>query len=102
LRYANPLTGGSVMPTMSAALQLLAAGFETQPYRSTDGTVFVVVEGGGRVAIGDAQYEFAPHDTFVVPPWQPYRLEAAGETVLFSYSDRAAQEALGFFREEID
>jgi hypothetical protein len=33
---------------------------------------------------------------FVVPPWTPYHLETDGECVLFSYSDRAAQEALGF------
>jgi gentisate 1,2-dioxygenase len=36
---------------------------------------------------------------FVAPSWEPYRLTAEGECVLFSYSDRAAQEALGFWRE---
>jgi gentisate 1,2-dioxygenase len=37
---------------------------------------------------------------FVVPSWEFCQLTAATECVLFSYSDRAAQEALGFWREE--
>ena len=36
----------------------------------------------------------------VVPGWCPYRLHAADDVVLFSYSDRVAQEKLGFFREQ--
>jgi gentisate 1,2-dioxygenase len=38
---------------------------------------------------------------FVVPPWQPYSFTAGGELELFSYSDRAGQEALGYWREQI-
>src|SRR5689334_4983007 len=37
-RFVNPATGASPMPTMGAFAQWLPAGFETQPYRSTDGT----------------------------------------------------------------
>ena len=58
LRYVNPLTGGPAMPTMSAALQLLEAGFSTEPYRATDATVFVVVEGRGRSEIGGAAFDW--------------------------------------------
>jgi gentisate 1,2-dioxygenase len=43
---------------------------------------------------------FEPHDVFVVPPWTHYHLTAASECVLFSLSDRAAQETLGFWREQ--
>lgn len=100
LRYANPLTGGSVMPTMSAALQLLGAGFETQPYRSTDGTVFVVVEGKGRSYVGETSFDWTENDVFVVPSWAPQRHTAESEAVLFSFSDRAAQEKLGLWREQ--
>jgi gentisate 1,2-dioxygenase len=35
-----------------------------------------------------------------VPSWYPASIEAAGECVLFSYSDRPAQQALGFWREK--
>jgi gentisate 1,2-dioxygenase len=36
---------------------------------------------------------------FVVPTWAPYSHAVKGETVLFSISDRPAQEALGIWRE---
>jgi gentisate 1,2-dioxygenase len=99
LWYVNPLSGGPVMPTMSAALQLLAAGFETAPYRATDGTVFVVIEGQGRSQIGDAGFDWAESDVFVAPSWAPVRHRAATASVLISFSDRAAQEKLGLWRE---
>ncbi len=100
LRYVNPLTGGPAMPTMSAAVQSLARGFETASYRSTDSTVFVVVEGRGRSQIGDATFGWAESDVFVAPSWAPQQHRAATEAVLFSFSDRAAQEKLSIWREE--
>lgn len=99
LRYANPRSGGHPFPTMAVFMQLLPAGFAGCRYRSTDGTVFVVVEGEATVEAGDKRFTVAPRDVFVVPPWCPWRIAVARETVLFSYSDRAAQEALGFWRE---
>ena len=38
--------------------------------------------------------------SFVVPPWTAHQFNATSRTVFFSFSDRAAQEALGFWREE--
>jgi gentisate 1,2-dioxygenase len=102
MRYANPLTGGSVMPTMSAAIQLIAAGFQTATYRSTDSTVFVVVEGRGRSSVGEVSFDWTENDVFVVPSWAPQRHTAESETVLFSFSDRVAQEKLGLWREHRD
>ena len=40
LEFINPLTGGHAMPTIATFLQLLPKGFRSQPYRSTDGTVY--------------------------------------------------------------
>jgi len=100
LRYANPLTGGSVMPTMSAAIRLLPAGFYSASYRSTDGTVFVVLEGRGRSDIGDASFDWGESDILVAPSWALQRHHAESEAVIFSFSDRAAQEKLGLWREE--
>jgi gentisate 1,2-dioxygenase len=100
LRYANPLTGGPAMPTMSAGLQLLQRGFETAPYRATDGAVFAVVEGKGRSQIGDASFAWSENDVFVAPSWAVQRHRADSEAVLFRFSDRAAQEKLGIWREE--
>lgn len=100
LRYSNPLTGGSAMPTISAAIKLLPSGFQTAPYRSTDSTVFVVVEGKGHSQIGDATFQWTESDVFVAPSWVSQQHVAATEAVLFSFSDRAAQEKLGIWREQ--
>jgi len=99
MEYINPLTGGHAMPTIAAFIQLLPKGFRSSPNRSTDGTVYSVAEGAGTVNIGELSFAFEPKDTFVVPSWQPLSLAANDECVLFSYSDRAAQAALGFWRE---
>jgi gentisate 1,2-dioxygenase len=102
LRYANPATGGNVFPTMAVFMQLLPQGFDGRGYRSTDGAVFCVVEGRGTVYFDNEPQAFEAHDCFVIPPWQKHRFAAQSECVLFSFSDRAAQEALGFWREAVD
>lgn len=98
--YTNPLTGGDVLPTMSAWMQLLPAGFRTAPYRSTDATVLVPIEGRGRTTVDGEVFEWGPRDVVVVPSWCRVEHEADQESVVFSYSDRAAQRALGLWREE--
>jgi gentisate 1,2-dioxygenase len=100
MRYVNPADGGYAMPTISPFLQLLPAGFKTEPYRSTDATVFVATEGGGATTIDGETFEWGPRDIFVAPSWKWIVHEAREETVLFSYSDRVAQEKLGFWREQ--
>ncbi len=101
VRYVNPLTGSWALPTMGAHLALFPKGFKGAPYRSTDGTIFVCVEGQGRTAIdGGETLEWAPNDVFVIPPWKRYTHSVDKESVLFSISDRPMQEALGIWREE--
>ncbi|MHA6911609.1 gentisate 1,2-dioxygenase [Ralstonia pseudosolanacearum] len=99
LRYVNPATGGWPMPTIATFMQYLPAGFRGKTYRSTDATVYCVVEGRGTAHIGEAQFAFAPHDVFVVPSWAPVRLDAQDDAVLFSYSDRPVLAALNLLRE---
>jgi len=99
MQFINPLTGGFAMPTIGAFIQLLPARFRSNPYRSTDGTVYSVAEGAGKVRIAEQVFEFEPKDTFVVPSWHAASFETGPECVLFSYSDRPAQAALGFWRE---
>jgi gentisate 1,2-dioxygenase len=100
LRYTNPHTDDHILPTIAAYLQLLPAGFESQACRSTDSLIYVAVEGSGTSFIGDQTISWGPKDIFVVPSWLPRRHQAASEAVLFSFSDRAAQEKLGLWREE--
>jgi gentisate 1,2-dioxygenase len=100
LQYSNPANGGAPMPTIGAFLQLLPKGFKGSPYRSTDATVFCVVEGQGTSQVGGETFHWRPHDIFVVPSWCPVRHEAPKDAVLFSFSDRPAQKALGLWREQ--
>jgi len=50
LRYVNPASGDYAMPTMASFMQLLPKGFSSQPYRSTDSTVYNRRRGRGRDA----------------------------------------------------
>jgi gentisate 1,2-dioxygenase len=100
VRYANPINGGPVLPTMGAHLALLPEGFAGEPYRATDGTIFVCVEGAGVTKVDDKVLEWSPNDVFVVPPWKRYTHHPCKESVLFSISDRPAQQALGIWRED--
>jgi gentisate 1,2-dioxygenase len=100
MQYANPATGGYPMPTVAAFVQLLPAGFRGAPYRSTDGTVYAVAEGRGASAVGGERFAWGPRDVFVVPSWCAVSHEAADEAVLFSFSDRPVQKALGLWRAE--
>ena len=98
MEYLNP-TGASVSKTLGAFLQFLPAGFSGAPYRSTDSTVYCVAEGRGSSLISDQLFEWSARDIFVVPSWCPVSHQAAEDSILFSFSDRPAQQALGIWRE---
>ncbi|HUK33522.1 MAG TPA: gentisate 1,2-dioxygenase [Vicinamibacterales bacterium] len=99
LEYRNAKTGGPPLPTIGAYLQLFPRGFEGRPYRATDATIFCAVEGHGTSRVGGKTFEWGPRDIFVAPSWHPVSHQASEEAVLFSFSDRPAQQALGIFRE---
>lgn len=99
LQYINPITGGYPIPAIGAFLQFLPDGFRGEAHRSTDATVYCVVEGQGRTHIGDSTFDWKEHDIFIAPSWYPVSHESQTDAVLFSYSDRPAQKALGIWRE---
>jgi gentisate 1,2-dioxygenase len=99
LEFTNPADGGSIMPTIGAHVRLLPAGFETLERRSTDGGVFVVIEGCGEARIAGETIRLSPRDVFVVPSWLPMTLKADKPLVLFGFSDKPCQEKLHLFRE---
>jgi gentisate 1,2-dioxygenase len=100
MQYINPITGGYPMPAIGAFVQLLPSGFHGVGHRSTDATVYCVVEGRGRSQVGDATLDWKEHDIFVAPSWYPVSHDAQADSVLFSFSDRPVQKALGIWREE--
>jgi gentisate 1,2-dioxygenase len=98
--FVDPTTGQSPIRTMGAFMQLLPAGFDGNQIRSTDGTVYAVVEGRGRIKVGDESWDVKPNDIFVIPSWVWHQVSAAEDLILFSFSDRPLQQQLGFWREE--
>jgi len=102
MQFVNPATGGYPMPTMGAFLQFMPAGFTGRRSRSTDATIYHVIEGRGESRVGETTIAWQPHDTFVVPSWAPLTHQAASDVVLFSFSDRPVQKALGIWRQEQD
>lgn len=101
LRYTNSATGGHVLPSIGAFLQLLPKGFASRSKRQTDSEIFVVLEGEGTTRIGDQTYRWRENDVFVAPNWMWRNHVAETDAVLFSFSDRALHESLGIWREEI-
>jgi gentisate 1,2-dioxygenase len=105
MQYIDPTTGGPAIPTISTFLQLLPMGFRGARYRSTEGAIYCVAEGHGRVVVTNTdgteqRLDFAPRDVLALPCWTPYRFESDTETVLFEASDRATQQKLGIWREQ--
>jgi gentisate 1,2-dioxygenase len=99
MRYVNPATGGWAMPTIGTVLRYYPRGFASRPYRSTDSTVLVGLEGQADVVIGGQDFRIAPNDIVVVPGWTEWSVKASEDTILFSYSDRPVHEKLGLLRE---
>lgn len=100
LEFMNPIDGGPIMATISAHVRLLPEGFETKPRRSTDGTIFVVVEGNGEAVIEGETIALHPRDIVVAPSWKSVVFKATSRLVLFGYSDKACQEKLNLYKEE--
>ncbi len=100
LKFVNPANGDHAMPTIATFMQLLPKEFATSPYRATDSTVFVCVEGHGMTHVADQFFTWGPRDIFVVPSWHRHFHHADTDAVLFSFSDRPVQEKLDLWRED--
>jgi gentisate 1,2-dioxygenase len=100
MRYVNPSDGGWAMPTIAPMVRLVPKGFAGKRYRSSDGMIFVGLEGRGSITVGTQRMALGPRDVAVVPGWMPYAIDAQDDFVVFSFSDRVAQEKLGVWREQ--
>jgi len=100
LPLVDPVTGANPMPTIGSFLQFFPAGFTTACRRSTDSTIYCVIEGHGRSRVGRVDLVWRPHDIFVVPSWTNLSHSAQEDAVLFGFSDRPVQEALRLWRQE--
>ncbi len=99
MRYINPVSGSWAMPTLAAMIRFLPQRFTGRAYRATENAVFVGVEGRASLTIAGRVFDLKPRDVVVVPGWVSYSLAANEDAVVFTFSDRVAQEKLGLFRE---
>lgn len=103
LQYVNPLTGGSVLPTIDCQVQYLPPGFAGKPHRQTASAITLVVEGEGRTAFGEREIDWSQHDVLAIPNWSWHRHVNRSKTepaILFTMNDTPILSAFGFYREE--
>jgi gentisate 1,2-dioxygenase len=103
MQYVNPATGGPVMKTLGACIQLLRAAERTRAHRHTGSIVYTCAKGSGYSVIAGRRYDWSKNDIFVVPSWAWHEHANASErddAVLFSFSDLPSIQALGLYREE--
>jgi gentisate 1,2-dioxygenase len=97
-RYTNPATGGPVLPTLDATIQLLRAGVRTAPHRHVHSVVYQVFQGRGETVIEGVRFAWERGDIFAVPPWAAHEHCADGDSLLFSITDAPVLGALGLER----
>lgn len=103
LQYANPVTGGPVMQTIAAAMQLLPPGEHTRAHRHTGCAVYQCAKGSGWSVIGGRRFDWQERDIFVVPAWtwhEHVNASTTEDTCLFQFNDQPVIRALGLYREE--
>ena len=101
--YKNPLTGGPIMPTIGAQLQLLQPKEETRAHRHTGSVIYQVAKGRGWSTIAGRRFDWEEKDIFALPSWAAHshaNASSADDAVLFSFNDIPAMRALALYREE--
>lgn len=103
MHYTNPATGGHVMSTMGASMQLLPAGFKGKAHRHTGSFLYQVAKGSGYSIVNGKRLNWEKNDVFCVPSWawhEHVNGSASEDACLFCFNDLPAIEAMGFYREE--
>jgi gentisate 1,2-dioxygenase len=103
LEYVNPMTGGPVMPTIGASMQLLRPGEHTKAHRHTGSFIYQVAKGSGYSIIEGRRYDWTERDIFCVPSWAMHEhvnLSSNDDACLFCFNDLPVMRALSLYREE--
>jgi gentisate 1,2-dioxygenase len=101
--YMNPLTGGPVMQTLGASMQLLRPGEKTRAHKHTGSIVYQCAKGRGHSVINGKRFEWNERDIFCVPSWALHEhanASASEDACLFSFNDLPVIRSLGLYREE--
>ena len=100
VRYADPVTGRDIMPTVRAEMHRVLAGHRTSTLRTAGSGIWVVYRGSGATVIDGCRFRWTAGDMFVTPSWAAVDHEADGDADLFHFCDAPALEALGLARTE--
>jgi gentisate 1,2-dioxygenase len=103
MEYVNPATGGSVMPTMGAHMQLLAPGLATTAHRHTGSVVYHVAKGRGHSIINGNRFDWQENDIFCVPSWAWHEHandSGSDDACLFSFNDFPFIHTLDLYAED--
>lgn len=102
MQYSNPLTGGHVMQTMGASMQLLPPNFKGKAHKHTGSFVYQCAKGKGYSIINGERFDWAARDIFCVPSWawhEHHNLSETEDACLFSFNDLPVIEKLGLYQE---
>ncbi|WP_159981444.1 MULTISPECIES: cupin domain-containing protein [unclassified Novosphingobium] len=103
MEYVNPHTGGPVMQTIGASMQMLRPGERTRAHRQTGSFVYQCAKGKGWSIINGQRFDWQERDIFVVPAWAYHEhanASASEDACLFTFNDLPVMRALGLYREE--
>lgn len=102
VEMVNPMTSGSVFPTLSYRAQLLKSGQATADFRHSASQYFFVLQGSGHSMIDGQRYDWEKNDFFVVPShsWRSHAVTGNEDAILYSVTDAPAIEAVGMYRSQ--
>lgn len=103
MNYVNPLTGGPVMPTIGASMQMLRRGEHTKAHRHTGSVIYQVAKGHGTSIIDGKRFDWKERDIFCVPSWAFHEHRNGSQSddaCLFSFNDLPVMTSLGLYREQ--
>ena len=86
----TPVTGGHVMQTIGASMQMLRPGVKTRAHRHTGSFIYQVAKGNGFSIIGGKRFEWQERDIFCVPSWAWHEHgngSSSEDACLFAFND---------------
>jgi gentisate 1,2-dioxygenase len=103
LDFANPHTGGPVLPTIGTRIQMLRPGVRTRAHRHAYTSVYHVFRGSGSTIADGVRIDWQSGDFVTLPPfcWHEHHNDSSAAAYLFSVTDAPVINALGFGREDV-
>ena len=101
--YVDPSTGGPVMTTMGASIQMLRPGEHTKAHREVGSFLYQCCKGRGYSIINGQRFDWQERDIFCVPSWmfhEHVNLSESEDACLFSFHDLPVMRSLNLYRQE--